>query len=86
MDSDTGFNLEIRVIACNCTGRWFCFNKVVDADLTSFKDLIDEVAENHPPMGGDILSICYWCMDTNANIKVRNDKDVVDIRLQNDAC
>jgi len=43
MDLETCYNLEIRIIAYNTRSKWFSFSKVVDADTTNFKDLVDEI-------------------------------------------
>jgi len=43
MDPETSYNLECRIIAYNTQSKWFSFSKVVDADTTNFKDLVDEI-------------------------------------------
>ena len=54
-------------------------DKVVDADFTNFKDLIDEVVDKYPPSFGHIVKLFYSCMDTKANIQVCSDQDLVEM-------
>ena len=61
MDDNSRFKLEIRIVAPNCRGRWYNLEKIVDADFTNFRDLVDEVV-------GDVVKLFYSCMDTKANI------------------
>ena len=79
MDDNSHFNLEIRIVAPNCRGSWCSLDKVVDADFTNFKDLIDEVVDKYPPSFGHIVKLFYSCMDTKANIQVCSDQDLVEI-------
>jgi len=68
MDAKNSFNLEIRIVAANTRGRWYCLSKVVDADFTNFKDLVDEVVDKCPPHFGDIVRLFYFCMVSKVNI------------------
>ena len=54
-------------------------NKVVDADRTNFRDLVDEVVDKYPTGFGDIGTVFYSCMDGKVNIKVSTDQDVLEI-------
>ena len=49
MDDNSRFKLEIRIVALNCRGKWYSLEKIVDADFTNFRDLIDEIFEKYPP-------------------------------------
>jgi hypothetical protein len=78
MDADSSFNLEIRIVSPNCRGGgWFALDKVVDADVTNFRDLIDEVVDKYPSGYGDKIRLFYFCMDSKVNIEVCNDHDLV---------
>ena len=68
MDENSRFNLEIRIVAPNCRGSWYGLDKVVDADFTNFKDLVDEVVDKCPPHFGDIVRLFYFCMVSKVNI------------------
>ena len=35
MDENSQFNLEIRIVDSKSRGRWYCLDKVVDADFTN---------------------------------------------------
>ena len=54
-------------------------DKVVDADFTNFKDLIDEVVDKYPPRYGDIVKLFYACKDTKANILICSDQDLLEM-------
>ena len=79
MDDNSRFKLEIRIVAPNCRGRWYSLEKIVDADFTNFRDLVDEVVDKCPPSFGDIVKLFYSCMDTKANIQVCSDQDLVEM-------
>ena len=49
MDDNSRFKLEIRIVAPNYHGRWYSLEKIVDADFTNFRDLVDEVVDKCPP-------------------------------------
>ena len=49
MDKKSHFNLKIRIVAPKTHGRWYILDKIVDADFTNFRDLIDEIFEKYPP-------------------------------------
>ena len=85
MDDNSRFKLEIRVVAPNCRGRWYSLEKIVDADFTNFKDLVDEVVDKCPPSFGDIVKLFYSCMDTKANIQVCSDQDLVEMFAKHEA-
>lgn len=61
MHVDSTFNLEIRIIATNCHAWWFSLNKVVDANVTNFRDLIDEVVDKYRCDFSDIVRVFYFC-------------------------
>jgi len=73
MDANSSYNLEIRIIASNSHARWFSLNKVVDADCTNFRDLVDKVVDKSPKGFGDIVIVFYFCVDSKVNIKVSTD-------------
>lgn len=79
MDPNTSFNLEIRIIAPNCRFRWFMLDKVVEADVTNFRDLDDGVVDKYPCGYGDIVRLFYFCMDSKVNIEVCSDQDLVEM-------
>jgi len=79
MDDNSRFKLEIRIVAPNCRGRWYNLEKIVDADFTNFRDLVDEVVDKCPPSFGDVVKLFYSCMDTKANIQVCSDQDLVEM-------
>jgi len=68
MDDNCPFNLEIRIVAPNYRGSWYSLDKVVNANFTNFRDLVDEVVDKYPPSFGHIAKLCYSCIDTKANI------------------
>ena len=79
MDPETCYNLEIRIIAYNTRSRWFSFSKVVDADTTNFKDLVDEIQDKYPPGYGDLVKLFYYAADTKSNIEVTTDQELLDM-------
>jgi len=79
MDENSRFNLEIRIVAPNTRARWYSLGKVVDADFTNFRDLVDEVVDKYPPHFGDVVKLFYSCMDTKAIIPVCSDQDLVEM-------
>jgi hypothetical protein len=80
MDANSSFNLEIRIVSPRChDGGWFSLDKVVDANVTNFRDLVDGVVDKYPCDYVDIIRMFYFCMDTKVNIEVCNDHDVLDM-------
>ena len=79
MDENSLFKLEIRIVAPNCHGRWYNLEKIVDADFTNFRDLVDKVVDKCPPSYGDIVKLFYSCMDTKTNIPICSDQDLVEM-------
>ncbi|KAG2577881.1 hypothetical protein PVAP13_6NG129703 [Panicum virgatum] len=79
MDDNSRFNLEIRIVAHNYRDSCYILDKVVDADLTNFKDLVDEIVDKYPLSFGDLVKVFYLCMDTKANIQVCSDQDLVEM-------
>ena len=55
MDPETSFNLEMRIICTNVRSCGFSFDKVVDADTTNFKDLVDDIVGKYPPDYGEVV-------------------------------
>ena len=79
MDQESSYNLEIRIISSNTRCRWFSFNKVVDADMTNFKDLVDEIVEKYPPHFREVVKVYYYCPVSKSNIEVSKDQELVAI-------
>ncbi|KAG2595118.1 hypothetical protein PVAP13_5KG053301, partial [Panicum virgatum] len=79
MDDNSRFKLEIQIVAPNCRGRWYSLEKIVDADFTNFRDLVDEVVDKCPPSFGDVVKLFYSCMDTKANIQVCSNQVLVEM-------
>ena len=77
MDQESSYNLEIRIISSNTRCRWFSFNKVVDADRTNFKDLVDEIVEKYPPRFREVVKVYYYCPMSKSNIEVSIDQELV---------
>ena len=49
MDENSQFNLKIRIVAPKTHGRWYILDKIMDAEFTNFRDLVDEIFEKYPP-------------------------------------
>ena len=79
MDPETSYNLECRIIAYNTQSKWFSFSKVVDADISNFKDLVDEIRDKCPPAFGDVVKLFYYSADTKSNIEVTTDQELLDM-------
>ena len=85
MDDNSRFKSEIRIVAPNCRGRQYSLEKIVDADFTNFRDLVDEVVDKCPPSFGDIVKLFYSCMDTKDNIQVCSNQDLVEMFAKHEA-
>ena len=79
MDPETSYNLECRIIAYNTQSNWFSFSRVVDADITNFKDLVDEIRGKYPPGYGDLVNLFYYAADMKSNIEVTSDQELLDM-------
>ena len=79
MNTESSYNLEIKIVALSSRARWFSLNKVVDADRTNFIDLVAEVVDKYPHNYSDIVRLFYFCMDSKVNIQVCTDQDLVEI-------
>lgn len=77
MDPETSYNQDIRIIASNLCARWFSINKVIDSDITNFKDFVDDILEKYPCIYGNVVKVFYFCADSKANIETSSDKDLV---------
>ena len=79
MDPETCYNLEYRIIAYNTQSNCFSFSRVVDANITNFKDLVDEIRDKYPPGYGDLVKLFYYAADTKSNIEVTTDQELLDM-------
>nr|TKW38310.1 hypothetical protein SEVIR_1G106600v2 [Setaria viridis] len=79
MDPKMSYNLEIHLIANNTRSRRYNCNKVVDADITNFKDLLKEIEDKY--LGGydDVVKFFYYCSDTKSNIEVNSNQELVEM-------
>ena len=77
MDPETSYNQGIRIIASNLCARWFSVNKVVDFDITNFKDFVDDILEKYPCSYGNVVKVFYFYADSKANIETSSEKDLV---------
>ena len=85
MDTDSTFNLEIQIVTPNSCARWFSLNKVVDAELTNFRDLVCDVIDKYSPNFGDVARLFYFCNDSKLNVEVRSDQDMREMFAKNKA-
>jgi len=76
MDADNSFNLEMRIVTPNSRAQWFSLNKVVDAELTNFEDLVRDVVDKYPPDFGEVARLFYFCNQSKVNVEVRSDQDM----------
>lgn len=76
-DIQTSFNLEIRIISPSMRGPWFEISKVVDADTTNFKDLVNGIVDQFPCGYGDVVKLYYFCADSKSNIQIHSDQDLL---------
>jgi hypothetical protein len=80
MDENSSFSLEIWIVRPRCRdGGWFSLDKVMDADVTNLRDLVDGVVDKYPCDCGDIVKLFYFYMDSKVNIEVCSDHDLVDM-------
>ena len=77
MNTESSYNLEIRIVAPNSCARWFSLNKVMDDDRTNFTGLVAEVVDKYPHDYGDTVRLFYFCMDSKVNIQVCTDQDLI---------
>ena len=76
-DIETSLNLEIRIISPTIRGPWYGINKVVDSDITNFKDLVDEILDQFPCGYGDVVKLFYFCADSKSNIQIHSDQELM---------
>jgi hypothetical protein len=77
MDQESSYNIEIRIISTNTRGPWYSINKVVDADTTNFKDLVNEIVDKYPPQYKEVVKVYYYCFVSKLNIEVSTDQELV---------
>jgi hypothetical protein len=77
LEIQSSYNLEIRIVASNCHGRWYELSKNVDADRTSLGDLVDEIVDKNPHGYGEIVKVFYFDLDRKVNIEVGTDQDLL---------
>ena len=77
IDLKTSYNLEIRIISSKSRAQWLSINKVVDADITNFKDFVDEILDKYPCSYGDVAKVFYFCADSKTNIEISCDQELV---------
>ncbi|KAJ1256722.1 hypothetical protein BS78_K324100 [Paspalum vaginatum] len=80
MDSLSSYNLEIRIIANNTRFKsWYRHSQVVDADVTNFKDLVDDILNTFPCGYGDVVKLLYYCHVTKSNIEISSDQELLEM-------
>lgn len=74
MDPNSSYNLEFQIVAANTRAQWYSLNKVVDADVANYSNVMSGIVDKYPGHYGDAFSLIYWCHDTNMNIPLTNDQ------------
>jgi hypothetical protein len=64
MDSNSSYLLKVRLFGNQKKARkykkCFCFDKVIDSDLTNFKDLVESIEEQYPPRYLEVAHVQYY--------------------------
>lgn len=74
MDLNIGFYVETRILAPNAHEWWYSLNKVVDVDITNFRDLDAEIVDKYPYAFDDVVKLFHFCVDNKLNIEVTSDR------------
>ncbi|KAM0898597.1 hypothetical protein ACQ4PT_021779 [Festuca glaucescens] len=64
MDPNSTYSLKIRLLGNPKKARkeikYFCFEKVIDCDLTNYKDLVEAIVEEYPPRYLEVAHVQYY--------------------------
>ncbi|KAJ1256715.1 hypothetical protein BS78_K325900 [Paspalum vaginatum] len=83
MDTETSFLLQIQVIGTNDHLSWYSDSKVIDTDMTNYRDLVDGFLDSYCCRYREVAKVFWYCAETKSNIPVRCDEDVIDMFAKN---
>ena len=57
--------------------KCFCFEKVIDSDLTNYKDLVDSIVEEYPPRYLEVAHVQYYDDVLKIFPEVKSDQELM---------
>jgi hypothetical protein len=81
MDPNSSYLLKIRLFGnpkkARKEIRCFCFDKVIDSDLTNYKDLVESIIEQYPPRYLEVAHVQYYDNVLKILPEVKSDQDLL---------
>ncbi|KAG2632529.1 hypothetical protein PVAP13_2NG114846 [Panicum virgatum] len=80
MDPNSSYYLEITSVPNPRSHKdisGYVFDMVVDADLTNFKDFVDEVVEKYPPRFNEQPTIAYYDLASSTYLEVKSYQELL---------
>ena len=64
MDLNSSYLLKIRLVSNQKKARkgikYFCFEKMIDSDLTNYKDLVESIVDQYQPRYLEVAHVQYY--------------------------
>ncbi|VAH96665.1 hypothetical protein VPH35_068107 [Triticum aestivum] len=81
MDPNSSYLLKIKLFGnpkkARKDIRCFCFEKVIDCDLTNYKDLVESIVEQYPPRYLEAAHVQYYDYALKNCPEVKSDQDLM---------
>ena len=81
MDPNSSYLLKIKLFGnpkkARKDIRCFCFEKVIDCDLTNYKDLVESIVEQYPPRYLEVAHVQYYDYALKNCPEVKSDQDLM---------
>jgi hypothetical protein len=90
MDPNSSYLLKIRLFGNQKKARkeirCFCFDKVIDSDLTNYNDLVESIIEQYAPRYLKVAHVQYYDSVLKILPKVKSDQDLLSIDVYACVC
>ncbi|TVU49092.1 hypothetical protein EJB05_00383, partial [Eragrostis curvula] len=80
LDPNTSFLLKMELVTNRKKarrGKCFCFDKVVDSDLTNFSDLVESVVHEFPPGYFEVPHVQFYDEATKTFPEIKSDPELM---------
>ncbi|XBI83462.1 hypothetical protein VPH35_091964 [Triticum aestivum] len=81
MDPNSSYLLRIKLFGnpkkARKDIRCFCFEKIIDCDLTNYKALVESIVKQYPPRYMEVAHVQYYDGDLKTCPKVNSDQDLM---------
>lgn len=73
------FLLKCQVLSASARPdcKWYTFTKVLDSNLSNYRDLVDDIVNEFLPGYGNVVKLFYYCAKSRSHPQVTCDQDMV---------